>query len=135
MELIKASEIKQHYDTYLDLAAYYAVTDDNELSKVYLNNAQVLAKIIGIDFDTVAGDLQIRTKAKIDNNKHYQKLLTKISAIAWVKSLLVTASVTRKVLEEIEQDYTTMLVDVGRDIGYTLDEINEDIMAELPKDR
>lgn len=135
MELIKASEIKQYYDTYLDLAAYYAVTDDDELSKVYLNNAQVLAKIIGIDFDTVAEDLQIRTKAKINNNKHYQKLLTKISAIAWVKSLLVTASVTRKVLEEIEQDYTTMLVDVGRDIGYTLDKINEDIMAELPKDR
>lgn len=135
MELIKASEIKQHYDTYIDLAAYYAMIDDVELSTINLNKARVLAQIIGINFEVVAEDLQIRTKAKIDNNKHYQKLLTKISAIAWVKSLLVTASVTRKVLEEIEQDYTTMLVDVGRDIGYTLDKINEDIMAELPKDR
>lgn len=134
MELIKASEIKQHYDTYLDLAAYYAVTDDNELSKVYLNNAQVLAKIIGIDFDTVAGDLQIRTKAKIDNSKHYQKALTKLSAIAYARKYFAGKKmITGKVFEEIEQDYTAMVVDIRRDIGYTIDEINQEIKEVLPR--
>ena len=134
MELIKASEIKQHYDTYLDLAAYYAVTDDRELSKVYLNNAQVLAKIIGIDFEVVAKDLQTKIKVKRGNNKHYQKALTKLSAIAYARKYFVKKQmITGKVFEEIEQDYTAMVVDMGRDIGYTIDEINQEIKRVLPR--
>lgn len=134
MELIKASEIKQHYDTYLDLAAYYALTDDNELSKVYLNNAQVLAKIIGIDFEIVANDLQTKIKVKRDNDKHYQKALTKLSAIAYARKYFAgKKTITGKVLEKIEQDYTAMVVDIGRDIGYTIDEINQEIKRVLPR--
>ena len=134
MELIKASEIKQHYDTYLDLAAYYALTDDNELSKVYLNNAQVLAKIIGIDFEIVANDLQTKIKVKRDNDKHYQKALTKLSVIAYARKYFVKKQmITGKVFEEIEQDYTAMVVDIGRDIGYTIDEINQEIKEVLPR--
>lgn len=134
MEIIKATEIKQHYDTYLDLAAYYALTDDNELSKVYLNNAQVLAKIIGIDFEIVANDLQTKIKVKRDNDKHYQKALTKLSAIAYARKYFAGKKmITGKILEEIEQDYTAMVVDIGRDIGYTIDEINQEIKEVLPR--
>lgn len=135
MEIIKASEIKQHYDTYIDLAAYYAMIDDIELSTINLNKAEVLAKIIGIDFDTVVEDLQARTKAKINNNKHYQKLLTKISTVIKLKNHALANSKIEKTLEEIEQDYRAILIDTGRDIGYTPDQVNEDILKKLSKDR
>lgn len=135
MEIIKASEIKQHYDTYIDLAAYYAMIDDIELSTINLNKAEVLAKIIGIDFDTVVEDLQARTKAKINNNKHYQKLLTKISTVIKLKNHALANSKIEKILEEIEQDYRAILIDTGRDIGYTPDQVNEDILKKLSKDR
>ena len=117
MEIIKASEIKQHYDTYIDLAAYYAMIDDIELSTINFNKAQALAQIIGIDFEVVAKDLQTKVKIKKENNKYYQKLLTKLSAIAWARSCLITAPITGKALEEIEQDYTAMVIDMGRNIG------------------
>lgn len=135
MEIIKASEIKQHYDTYIDLAAYYAMIDDIELSTINLNKAEVLAKIIGIDFDTVVEDLQARTKTKINNNKHYQKLLTKISTVIKLKNHALANSKIEKILEEIEQDYRAILIDTGRDIGYTPDQVNEDILKKLSKDR
>ena len=135
MEIIKASEIKQHYDTYIDLAAYYAMIDDIELSTINLNKAEVLAKIIGIDFDTVVEDLQARTKAKINNNKHYQKLLTKISTVIKLKNHALANSKIEKTLEEIEQDYRAILIGTGRNIGYTPDQVNEDILKKLSKDR
>lgn len=134
MEIIKASEIKQHYDTYIDLAAYYAMIDDIELSTINFNKAQALAQIIGIDFEVVAKDLQIKTKVKRDNSKHYQKALTKLSAIAYARKYFVEKQmITGKVFEEIEQDYTAMIVDMGRDIGYTIDEINWEIKEVLPR--
>lgn len=133
MEIIKASEIKQHYDTYIDLAAYYAMIDDIELSTINFNKAQALAQIIGIDFEVVAKELQTKVKIKKENNKYYQKLLTKLSAIAWARSCLITAPITGKALEEIEQDYTAMVIDMGRNIGYTIDEINQEIKEVLPR--
>ena len=135
MEIIKASEIKQHYDTYTDLAAYYAMIDDIELSTINFNKAETLAHIIGIQFDTVVEDLQARTKAKINNNKHYQKLLTKISTVIKLKNHALANSKIEKTLEEIEQDYRAMLIDTGCDIGYTPDRVNEDILKKIAKDR
>ena len=41
--------------------------------------------------------------------------------------------ITGKIFEEIEQDYTAMVVDMGRDIGYTIDEINWEIKEVLPR--
>lgn len=41
--------------------------------------------------------------------------------------------ITGKVFEEIEQDYTAMVVDIGRDIGYTINEINQEIKRVLPR--
>ena len=134
MEIIKATEIKQHYDTYIDLAAYYTLVDDVELSTINLNKAQALAQVIGIDFEVVAKDLQIKTKVKRDNDKHFQKALTKLSAIAYARKYFVEKQmITGKVFEEIEQDYTAMVVDMGRDIGYTIDEINQEIKRVLPR--
>lgn len=140
MELIKASEIKQHYDTYLDLAAYYVTVDDTELSTINLNKAQALAQIIGIDFKVVAKDLQTKIEIKKNDNKHYQKLhyqklLTKISTVIKLKNHALANSKIEKTLEEIEQDYRAILIDTGRDIGYTPDQVNEDILKKLSKDR
>ena len=134
METIKASEIKQHYDTFIDLAAYYTLVDDIELSTINLNKAQALAQVIGIDFEVVVNDLQVKVKVKRDNDKHYQKALTKLSAVAHARKYFAGKQmITGKVFEEIEQDYTAMVVDMGRDIGYTIDEINQEIKRILPR--
>lgn len=134
MEIIKASEIKQHYETFIDLAAYYTLVDDVELSTINLNKAQALAQVIGIDFEVVVNDLQVKIKVKRDDNKHYQKALTKLSAIAYARKYFAGKQmITGKVFEEIEQDYTAMVVDMGRDIGYTIDDINQEIKRVLPR--